>query len=79
MVFPRPRRAEDRHGGMGDVCDGVEAVEELVRDAVDVRPLGMRAVDRSRVGHEVMVLRTRFGMTNEFWLKLDALAADTAP
>ena len=32
--------AEDRDGWMGDVRHDVEALEELIGDAVDVQPLG---------------------------------------
>ena len=49
-----PRRAEDRDSRATDIGDGVEAVEELVGDPVDVLPLPRIAagiIEHKGVGH----------------------------
>ena len=51
LVLCRPRRAEDGHRGVGDVRDGVEPVEELVGDPIDVESLVRVGLEGEVVGH----------------------------
>jgi hypothetical protein len=52
MVLGDARRAENRHGRPADPVDGLEALEELVRDPGDVpREVAVTALEESTVFH----------------------------
>jgi hypothetical protein len=48
MIPVYPRGAEDRHRRLGDLPDGLEALQELVRDVLDVQRSAPSSLSRIR-------------------------------
>ena len=63
-------RAEHRHGRVGDLRDGLEALEELVRDARDAAAVAVLPLEKFPVVHRSMVARptTRGASRRPSWI-----------